>query len=223
MRARSRPIRPATGYLSEALHALLIATGVALPVAFADTPASSDPGKLVQCWTDDSGHRVCGDRVPPTDARRERELYDRRGVVKRVVPAQKSAEQIAAEEQARRENSVAAARDRFLLQTYRSPEEIERTRDDRLSALDGRLLLAQKNLTDSNAALEDLRKRAAAPEEGQSASALRDQIAAFERARSDNQSAIESIKAERAKTVTDFEQQATRFRELRALAAPRGE
>lgn len=200
-------------------RALLLVAALLPLIGVAGAPASTgDPGKLVQCWTDESGHRVCGDRVPPQDARRERDFYDRRGVVKRVVPAQKSQEEVAAEEQARHEAETQAAKDRFLLQTYRSPEEIERARDDRLSALDGRLQLARKNLGDSAAALDDLRKRVPDPNDAKAAARLKDQIAAFDKAHAENQSAIESIQAERDKTTADFAQQVSRFRELRAGA-----
>jgi hypothetical protein len=201
----------------ELLRVLLIAVALVPPLAIAAAPApNNDPGKLVQCWTDDHGNRVCGDRVPPGDARRARELYDRRGVVKRVVAAQKSPEEYAAAEQARRDAEARGAKDRFLLQTYQTPEEIERARDDRLSALDGRLELARKNLNDSAAALDDLRKRSADPNDAKAAAWLHNQIATFDKAHTDNQTAIDSILAERAKTTADFNQQVTRFRELRA-------
>lgn len=202
--------------LRESLRVLLTASVLAPSIGLAGTPPSGDPGRLVQCWVDDLGRRVCGDRVPPSDARREREMFDGRGVVKRVVPAQKSPEEAAAEEQVRRDAETRASKDRFLLQTYRSTEEIERARDDRLSALDGRLNLARKNLADSATALEDLRKRVPDPNDAKAAARLRDQIAAFDKAHADNQSAIDSIEAERARTTTDFNLQVTRFRELRA-------
>lgn len=203
--------------LLKSLQLLLAGFALAPMVTLANDSAgaASGPGKLLQCWIDDAGRRVCGDQVPPSDARRKRELYDGRGVIKGVVPAQKSPEEVAAEEQARRDAEARVARDRFLLQTYRAPEDIDRARDERLSTLDGRLELARKNLIESSAVLEDLRKRVADPNDAKAAARLHDQIAIFEKAQADNQAAIGSMEAERARTVADFGQQAGRFRELR--------
>lgn len=182
----------------------------------------------VQCWEDDRGQRVCGDVVPPSDARRQRELIDKRGVVTRVVPAQKTAEQAEAEARIRREMEQRAAYDRYLQQAYISVKDIERARDERLAALDARYRLAEKAMADTRGSLAELRGRIPKPApaaEGATPAAaaidarLQAKIDEFTIAEADHLKALARIRQERAQIVLDFARDIVRFRELKGAAA----
>jgi len=158
--------------------------------------------------------------VPPTDARRQRELMNQRGVVKQIIPAEKTPEEIAAENRQIEEQKRQAEYDRYLLQAYQSVGELERTRDERMAALDGRMTQAQKALTDNTAALEDLRKRdAAGPAAGDDLDpTLKRKIREFAQARDENISAIERIKRERVGLTEQFDRDIRRYQLLRETA-----
>ncbi len=158
--------------------------------------------------------------MPPTDARRQRELMNQRGVVKQIIPAEKTPEEIAAENRQIEEQKRQAEYDRYLLQAYQSVGELERTRDERMAALDGRMTQAQKALTDNTAALEDLRKRdAAGPAAGDDLDpTLKRKIREFAQARDENISAIERIKQERVGLTEQFARDIRRYQLLRETA-----
>lgn len=181
----------------------------------------------VQCWIDDRGQKVCGDVVPPAEARREREQIDKRGVVTRVVPAQKTAEQVEAEAKIRREMEQRLAYDRYLLQAYNNVTDIERARDERLTAVDARLRLSEKAMADTRASLTDLRSRIPKPApvvEGvvpapvKVDARLQAKIDEFTIAEADHLKALARMRQERAKIVLDFAHDVVRFRELKGAA-----
>ena len=200
-KARSRPAR-----------ALIL---VALSGLIAS--ASAATGGTVQCWTDEHGVRACGDTVPPKEARRQRELMNNRGVIKEVVPAEKTAEQVAEDKRIADERTKQQAYDRYLVQTYRNTDEIEKVRDERLSTLNGRMTLAQKALTDNTATLENLRQREkSGPEAGETLDpALARQIREFSKAREENLSAIARIDEERKSVSEQFARDIQRYQLLR--------
>lgn len=211
------------------LGALALSLGIGMPpIADAQSrPAPQTRKAPVQCWTDDRGQKVCGDVVPPSEARRERELIDRRGVVTRVVPAQKSPEQIESEARQRREQEQRIAYDRYLLQAYNVVPDIERARDDRLAALDARLRLAEKAMGDTRASLADLRGRIPKPApvaEGETPAPvkvdarLQAKIDEFTIAEADHLKALARMRQERAQIVLDFARDIVRFRELKSAA-----
>ena len=126
-------------------------------------PASADPTrKSIQCWTDNKGQRMCGDRVPPEYAGQERKVMNDRGMVVETKKGAKTAEEIAAEERKAREAEEVekrAAYDRSLLESYRNAKDIENMRDERLAMLDTRIQAAQKSITDNEKTLRDLHAR----------------------------------------------------------------
>lgn len=210
-------LQPAAGLVL----VLLIGTGLPL---LATAQARKAP---VQCWTDDRGQKVCGDVVPPSEARRQRELIDKRGVVTKVVPAQKTAEQVEAEGKIRREMEQRVAYDRYLLQAYNAVPDIERARDDRLAALDARLRLAEKSMNDTRASLSELRGRIPQPApvaDGETPAALKvdarlqAKIDEFTIAEADHLKALARLRQERAQIVVEFARDIVRFRELKGAA-----
>ena len=173
----------------------------------------------VQCWTDDRGHRVCGDVVPPAEVRRERALIDRHGVVTGIVPAQKSQAQIEAEAKQARDDEQRQAYDRFLLQTYPDVPAIERARDERLAAVEAQLRLTEKAMADTRVTLADLRGRLARPASAAPAAAeagLQSRIDQFTVAEADHLKALARLRDEQTRIDGDFARDIARYRALRS-------
>lgn len=195
-----------------ALGALLLASSRLL--AAPPSPSTGGgPARYVQCWTDEKGQRTCSDTLPPKEARRQRELVNQQGVTKKILPAERSAEEIAAEQRAQAERERAEAYDRYLLQSYQNVGEIEKVRNERITTLDSRLSFAQKNLDDTTTTLAELRQRAG-PSGGDDA--LRKQIEQFAAHREQNLSAIAAIIQERKRVAEQFERDIARYQMLRS-------
>ncbi|MBA4284742.1 MAG: hypothetical protein C0434_04345 [Xanthomonadaceae bacterium] len=217
-RQRPRPRRRIAGV------ALLLGLIVPLLADAQARPAPQTRKAPVQCWTDDRGQRVCGDVVPPSEARRARELIDRRGIVTGVVPAQKSQAQIEAEAKRARDEEQRLAYDRYLLQAYGDVPAIERARDDRLAALDAQRQLTEKAIADTRATLADLRGRlpkppaplpAGAPAAVVADARLQARIDEFVAAEADQQKALARLGEERTRIRDDFARDIARYRALK--------
>ncbi len=191
---------------------------VALCVAVC-APASAG----IQCWTDENGHRACGDHVPPQYAKKETRVYDEGGRVIEVRERQRTEAELAAErrraEEAEAERKRAqeqAAYDQFLLTTFNNVGELEATRDERVATLDGRLALAEKSLADNVTGIRQLREQIAESEKtGQPApERLRKKLANFEARLAQNQNAVDKLKQERVGIISRFERDIERYRSL---------
>lgn len=117
-------------------------------------------------YVDDRGRKVHGSTVPPQYVKNGYEVLNDRGQVIQVVPRAKTAEELAAEEatRAQREAEEAAARvqqekDNLLLRLYRSPEEIARKRDERVTLIDGQLTALAAALAKVEAEASRLQKQ----------------------------------------------------------------
>lgn len=184
-------------------------------VIFSPAAAAAEGGKIV-CWTDEHGKRACGDHVPPQYANKERKVYDQRGIVVETQERQKTPEEIAAEkrqEQQRAEEEKQrkeqAAYDRYLLQTFNAVSDLEKARDERLAMIDGRIGLAEKAVTNDEAALQSLREHEKPDAE------TREKIAQFEKSLAQNRDALAQLKANRQKVADKFAEDIARFRLLR--------
>jgi hypothetical protein len=97
--------------------------------------AAETNGHKLYKWVDDQGVTHYGDSIPPEYAGREQHVINSQGVETERVEAQKTTEQLAAEEQKKLDAEQSAARDKNLLNTYVAVSEIERLRDQRLALL----------------------------------------------------------------------------------------
>ncbi len=184
---------------------------------------SEAQGKKIQCWTDKSGQRMCGDRIPPEYAGQKRDVM-KDGRVVDTISAVKSPEEIAAEKrkkEAEEEARKTAEYDRALLESYRTPNDIITTRDERLALVDNRIQSAEKGVTDTDKSLTGLRTRAEAlAKEGKEPDErLKKQIRQFEKAQQQNTSALERYRHERVMLQAKFDKDFVRYNELRGLPA----
>jgi hypothetical protein len=101
-------------------------------------------------WVDAEGTMHYGDRVPPQYASNEMAILNEQGVEVARVDGKKTAEQL---EQEARERAIRAEqikkrdeallRDRVLLSTYLSVDEIEALRDRRIELVEGQMRVIQ--------------------------------------------------------------------------------
>jgi hypothetical protein len=184
----------------------------ALPAA-AETPVQI-PDKGFVCWLDDRGQRACGDHVPPQFAKKQREIYDQRGVIVRTLRAEESPEQHAEEQRQAQEAQRQAdeqqkrdANDKFVLQTYTNLGDLKAARDNRLATYDMRLELAEKAMHSSEATLKDLQQRAEAERSAgrEPGPDLEAQIKSFSAAQADSISAMARISQEREAVADQFQ------------------
>jgi tRNA A37 methylthiotransferase MiaB len=106
---------------------------------------------------DEQGVTHYGDRIPPEYAAQEQHVINSQGVEINRLEAQKTAEQMAAEDQKKQDAEQRQNRDRNLLNTYASVQEIERLRDQRLGLIADQIKVTSQFLEILNGKLKKLR------------------------------------------------------------------
>jgi len=126
--------------------------------AFAQRPAKSSGQDAFFRCKDQNGQTHYGDSMPPACSGLDTEVLSDRGTVLRIIEGEQTRsarlEREAAEAKAQKIRDTALQRDRMLLETYLTAEDIERLRDQRLG-----LLVAQYKITEQN--IVNLRERQA--------------------------------------------------------------
>jgi hypothetical protein len=140
------------------LLGMLVAFAGCVPVALAANSTGKDT--VTYKWTDDQGVVHYGDSIPPQYAQRERSVLNSRGVEMRKLDAQKTPEQMAAEERAAQDVVKQKQHDAFLLNTYTSVKDIEALRDLRLDQLHGQRIAAEQYVDSLHSRLSGLQERA---------------------------------------------------------------
>jgi hypothetical protein len=191
--------------------------------AFSATTTPSNGRKLYK-WMDEQGVTHYGDHIPPEYAAQEQHVINSQGVETEHVEAQRTADQLAAEEQKRIDTEHAASRDRNLLNTYVSVAEIERLRDQRLALLSDQVKVTGQFLEILNGRMKKLRlasTRFKPYSADPRAPAMPDQVAEdLVRVGNDIHTQEENLREKRAEEVTmsrQFESDIARFKELKGI------
>ena len=210
-----------------AWSAKLLLSAVVLALLAGAAAAQSDKQKKLYRWVDENGQVHYGDSVPAEYAEQDREVLNRQGVpVGReegtVTPEEAAAKAVA--DKAARDEQKRKLRDRVLLQTYQSVQELEILRDNRLDLVDAQLTIQEQSLSNlraQRAQIERMASRYAPVATGSTAQPLPDEVAA-DLARSAND--IETQEAnlvrrrqERENIRQTFEADIERYKELRAI------
>jgi uncharacterized protein DUF4124 len=124
-------------------------------LAAAASPTSG--GRTVYKWVDEQGITHYGDHIPPEYAAQEQHVMNAQGVEISRLDAQKTPEQLAAEDQKKAEALQSQNRDKNLLNTYASVQEIERLRDQRVTLLADQTKVTGQFLEVLNGRLKKLR------------------------------------------------------------------
>ena len=114
-------------------------------------------GRTLYKWVDDQGVTHFGDQIPPEYAAQEQHIVNSQGVEIKRLEAQKTADQLAAEDQKRKDAEDRLSRDHNLLNTYASVQEIERLRDQRLDLLTDQIKVTNQFLDTLNGRMKKLR------------------------------------------------------------------
>jgi len=177
-------------------------------------------------WTDAQGHVHYSDKVPPEHVGQARSRIDNRGMEVEEVEAAKTREEIERGKELERLRvekqrliDEQKARDRVLLRTFRSEDDILMTRDGKQMAIDTSIQIIRSNIRRLKLNLATMQKNAANLErQGQSISA--DYIQDIENTRQQLKNNYEVIirkeqdkEAVREKYATDV----VRFRDLKNL------
>ncbi len=104
----------------------------------------------MKCWTNNEGVRECGDAVPPEYAQKGHQELGKGGLVREETERAKTDEELAEQKkldeiQAEKDKVAAEQKkkDDILLKTFSNVEDIERARDERLTALEASIKLTQ--------------------------------------------------------------------------------
>ena len=134
-------------------------------VALLASVAAHADNKLYK-WVDKQGVTHYGSSIPPEYAAQQSEQLDSHGNVVKVQEAEKTPEQLAAEQKARQAveaqaQAVAAAKahDQVLLDTYTSTADMERDRDSKLAAIDAQINVFNRTIGGLQTTLADLQGR----------------------------------------------------------------
>jgi Domain of unknown function (DUF4124) len=198
-----------------------------LPVV-AGAAGSIDKGAVTYKWTDEQGIVHYGDSVPPQYAQKERTVLNSRGIEVGKVDAQKTPEQLAAEERAQQEVIHQKQHDAFLLNTYTSVKDIEALRDVRLDQMHGQKVAAEQYVDNLHSRLSALQERARIFKPYSSHSNARkmpddvaeDLVHTLNELRTQS-NALTRKNEEEATLKAQFQADAERYRELRTPAARR--
>ena len=116
----------------------------------------------MKCWTNSEGIKECGDKIPPEYTQQGYQELSKGGIVleekeriktkEELEKAKKEAAIIAREEEKERNKKT---RDRMLLETFTSIEEIETTRDQKIEAVESTIKITQKRIIKLQYLLDD--------------------------------------------------------------------
>lgn len=168
-------------------------------------------GKLYK-WVDKDGNVHYSDTVPPEHARQGREVKSKTGATVDEIEPPPTQEEV----ERRRREQAKQERDRILLMSYSSVEQIERTRDQRLETLQARINITESRMEKLREELERERQRAAAAERSGRGNPeqIHQHIEQIEDRITRNQDVIADTRAEMADIREKFAEEIERYREL---------
>jgi hypothetical protein len=200
-----------------ALFAALLAASLAAPAA-----------AEIKCWTNKDGVRECGDVVPPEYSQQGYVRKNERGITVEQKERAKSMEELAEERrlaaleaERKREQARQDAKDRVLLNTFASVDDIELARDGQIANIDGQIKVTENQIEKLNvnlagliadAAEDERRGKAPDAEVTSRIESLRQQIA-------DNEAFIQDRRREQEALRVQYDRDIARFRELKGLPA----
>ena len=181
-------------------------------------------GRTLYKWVDEQGVTHYGDRIPPEYASQEKSVINSHGIEINRLEAQKTPEALAAEDQKKAEAEQSKNRDRNLLNTYASVQEIERLRDQRVTLLSDQIKVTSQFLEVLNGKLKKLRvnsMRFKPYSSDANASAMPDQVAEdLVRVGNDIRTQELNLREKRSEETImskQFESDIERFKELKGL------
>jgi hypothetical protein len=119
-------------------------------------------------WVDEQGNIQYSDKIPPKAVTRSHQQLDRHGLIIDKQERAKTPEEIAEEErikklreETQRQIAEQEAKDRVLLNTYRSEDDIVLARDGKLATIDSQIRITYTNITRLKERLSNHKHKAA--------------------------------------------------------------
>jgi hypothetical protein len=203
---------------------ILCASVLLVSLAFAASQPTTTSGRKMYKWVDEQGMTHYGDRIPPEYATQEQHVINSHGIETERLEAQKTPEQLAEEDRKKVEAAQHASRDKNLLYTYGSVQEIERLRDQRLALLTDQIKVTGQFLEILDGKLKKLRMASMhfkPYSDDPKAPPMSDQVAEdLVRVASDIRTQEENLREKHAEEATmsrEFESDIARFKELKGI------
>jgi len=203
---------------------LCVCTLLASGLAEGAPTGPSNNGRVLYKWVDSDGVTHYGDRVPPEYASQEQHILNSRGYEIDHRDAQKTAQQLAADERKRLETEQSQTRDKNLLSTYASVQEIERLRDQRVQLVADQIKVTNQFLETLNGRMKKMRadtQRYRPYSDDPKAPPMPDQLAEdLVRLTTDmrtQQQNLQQKRAEESSMSIQFESDIDRFKELKHI------
>jgi len=183
-------------------------------------------------WIDDEGKVRYSDRIPTSDIKKQHQTLNKQGVVINTKEAAKTEEELAAEAEAKINLEIQLAeekrikglqdkKDRVLLLTFSSEEEMIAVRENRISVIDSVIRLIEKSIADNEVTLIGLQDSADSQyvSKGQEIpGGLAQKIEHFTRKIASRTEQLNSRKAEKNKVKEQFDLDLARYRLLKEQA-----
>ena len=182
----------------------------------------------IKCWTNNEGVRECGNSVPPEFAQKgHREVTDmgvtisktNRALSKDELRAQREEEARAAATRAEEARKIRArkTKDRVLLSTFTTENELAVAHEGQVAAIDIRIDHTEKILKQLDRSLTQMRAQAAKLERGGKAITpeLKDRMAKLEQQQRDRRDFIDNRRLQKAALATQFTADLDRYRQLK--------
>jgi len=210
------------------LIAAVLASTAALPQSRQSSGSKKSGGESVFRCVDANGQIQFGDSQPPQCFGRDTQVLNERGTVLRVIEGEQTrAARLKTEAQeavARKQREERALRDRMLIETYLSVEDIERLRNQRLELLEAQVNVTKQNMVamrDRQAKLQDQVARFRPYSDDPDALPLPDHLAEdmvnTVRSMQTYQKSITSKLAEQEQLKAEFTRDIARFKQLKGL------
>lgn len=200
-----------------------------LPLAMLMLASSPVEAAKIKCWTNKDGIRECGNVVPPEYAQQGHEELNSQGVTVETVERAKTPEELAEEQrleaikaEQERLRIEQENRDRVLLHTFSSTDEITMARDGKITAIATEIRLTTKSMTNTQERLDSMRKQAANLERSGKPvpEKLSSDIKAAESQVTEYQTFIDGREKEKTRITEQFEQDMLRYKQLKSGEAP---
>ena len=197
--------------------AILVLAAAALLTA----PASAAPSQQkkqthkMYKWTDKQGVVHYGSDIPPEYADQQKEQINSQGQTIKTIDGAMTPEQRAAREKEKADEAAAKerlARDKVLLSTYGTLEDLERARDTRLSAIQGQINLASSAVNSLETEIGRLEKQRATAKDPKQIERIDGQLAAQRKQMNESQRAVIVRQDEKAASAKTFEEDIARYR-----------
>ena len=187
--------------------------------------------KRIKCWTNDEGVRECGNFVPPKYSQQGHRELSKQGLTVSSQKRAKTQAEVDAEREAsrkkkereKREAQLAreqAARDRVLVDTFTTEEDLHLAHQGRLAAIDSRVKHTRQLIDSLKLDLSNLHKQAAREERSGKAipKTLSKRISGNKQQISQHLDFIAERQAKKVELKLQFEEDLTRYRELKGIS-----